>query len=256
MPTHVTLGPLYLNSYTFWIGLFSLLGVAWSVWRSGPSRQDRIRVVDGWLLVGVCALVIGRAGYIALHAAYFAERPSEITFAPAPGISEHAAIVGGLIGWLLAKRRKQPPPFHWIVLASLIGIAASIGCVSNACAYGREVFWTDGVAWQIAVDWPDAYRINNPRLPTQVFMAVWSLVCGMAAVLAARRPPNTAPLPAWWVLLFCAGDFVIQFARADATSAFFGLRIEQGLDVVLFVLMAVVLAVNWSRTRAARSSCK
>ncbi len=239
MSTQVIIGPLSLSSYTFWIGLCALPGIAWCVWRAGASWRDRLRVVDALLLIGACALAAGRAGYIALNAAYFAERPAEITLAPAAGISEHAAIVGMLIGWRLSRRLKRPHPLSVAALASLVGIGASIGCISNACAYGHEVFWTDGILWHLRVDWPDAYWISNPRLPAQLLMVAWLIVCISIPALAT---PGTggAPHPLiLWTLLFSAGDFVLQFGRADPASMLPGLRIQQGLDIGLFALAFV-----------------
>ena len=240
MSTQIIIGPLSLSSYTFWIGLCALPGIAWCVWRAGASWRDRLRVVDALLLIGACALAAGRAGYIALNAAYFAERPAEITLAPAAGISEHAAIVGMLIGWRLSRRLKRPHPLSVAALASLVGIGASIGCISNACAYGHEVFWTDGILWHLRVDWPDAYWRSNPRLPAQLLMVAWLIVCISIPALAT---PGTggAPHPLiLWTLLFSAGDFVLQFGRADPTSSMLpGLRIQQGLDIGLFALAFV-----------------
>lgn len=235
MSTQVIIGPLSLSSYTFWIGLCALAGIAWCFWQAGTSWRDRLAVVDALLLVGACALAAGRAGYIALNAAYFAERPAEITLAPAAGISEHAAIVGMLIGWRLSRQLKKPHPLSVAALASLIGIGASIGCISNACAYGHEVFWTDGMLWHLRVDWPDAYWRSNPRLPMQVLMAAWLIVCVAIPAITSRGRGTAHPL-ILWTLLFSAGDFVLQFGRADTTSTLLGLRMHQGLDIGLFAL--------------------
>ncbi len=236
MSTQIIFGPLSLSSYTFWIGLCALPGIAWCLWHGGASWRDRLHIVDALLLIGVCALAAGRAGYIALNATYFAERPAEVTLAPAAGISEHAAIAGMLVGWRLSSRMKRPHPVSLAALASLVGIGASIGCISNACAYGREVFWTDGILWHLRADWPDAYSMSNPRLPTQILMAAWLVVCVAIPIVASLRTKGAAHPLLIWTLFFSAGDFVLQFGRADATMMFFGLRVQQGLDMGLFVL--------------------
>ncbi|MGQ9903755.1 MAG: prolipoprotein diacylglyceryl transferase family protein [Anaerolineae bacterium] len=236
MFTQIIIGPLSLSSYTFWIGLCALLGVAWCFWQAGGSWRDRLSVVDALLLVGVCTLAAGCAGYIALNAAYFAEQPAEITLTPAAGIAEHAAVVGMLIGWQLSKRLRRPHPLSMAALASLVGIGASIGCISNACAYGREVFWTDGILWHLRVDWPDAYWTSNPRLPTQTLMAAWLVMCiAIPAVPSFRGKGAPHPLILWTVL-FSAGDFILQFGRADPASTLLGLRSGQVLDIALFAV--------------------
>ncbi len=188
------------------------------------------------MLIGACALAAGRTGYIMLNLTYFTERPAEITLAPASGISEHAAIVGMLIGWWLSKQLKQPYPMTVAALASLIGIGASIGCISNACAYGKEVFWTDGLLWHLRVDWPDAYRMSNPRLPTQILMAGWLIVCMIGAAVASRRTKGAMQGLAVWLALFSSGDFLLQFGRADTSALLAGLCVQQGLDIALLAL--------------------
>jgi prolipoprotein diacylglyceryltransferase len=120
------------------------------------------------------------------------------------------------------------------VLFTLAGIGASVGCIPAGCAYGREVYWTDGWLWSLRADWPDATLINNPRLPTQLCMALWLGVCLCIVWLARTRHWRIAQ-GGWmllsWVTLFALGDFIIQFARADAMPMLGPLRISQWADV-------------------------
>jgi hypothetical protein len=126
----------------------------------------------------------------------------------------------------------------------LLGIAASLGCIPNGCAYGREVFWqTDGadsLAWRLHADWPDAYLVNNPRWPTQALMALWLAIAG---VLLWRQAHLLPPLPTL-VVAFAAGDFLVQFLRGDPILMVAGLRIYQWFDLVLGLLAAV-----WHKSR-------
>ncbi|MCS7059871.1 MAG: prolipoprotein diacylglyceryl transferase [Anaerolineae bacterium] len=255
MPTHVSIGALSINTYTFWIGLCAIVGVARIMWQGDLVWRDRVRTLDGALLIGLCALAAGRVGYLALNASYFVERPSDITLAPAAGVSEQTAILGMLAGWRLTGRLswavRRPSALQLIAFASLIGIGASIGCVSNACAYGHEVFWRDGVVWHLRVDWPDAYWRSNPRLPTQVFMVVWLVICVGLTKWLTRGAQRANSILGHWLLWLSAGDFVLQFARADAMPTLLGLRAAQALDIVLFVIG--YLAVRLDRRAGALS---
>jgi hypothetical protein len=250
---------LSLNTYTVLVGLGACAGIALALWQTRHWN-----LLTDALIMGACALLLGRAGYVALHWDYFVGHTSGVLSLASPGYQEHAGLVGGAIGyWLLAKRRAPIANSQWPIAlcASLIGIAASLGCIVQGCAYGREVFWqTSGersLAWLLAVDWPDAYGINNPRLPTQLFMAGWLLVVGIVILSKGEgeqrsrgaeerrnRLPSAPLLPLSpspllpWLLLFALGDFIIQFARADATLIWAGLRAEQWADVVFGVLAA------------------
>jgi prolipoprotein diacylglyceryltransferase len=236
LPQFISLGPLMLNLYTLLIGLAVLGLLAWHWFR---RRDARIFAVV--LVVAVFALAFGRAGYVALNWDYFREHPAEI--ASLTGLSEHAAIVGAVIGYWLLVKLHQPTTNnqHLLTIAFvLVAVAASLGCIPNGCAYGREVFWqTDGefsLAWRLRADWPDATLINNPRWPAQALLAAWMTV---GAILALSSLSPLSPLPL--VILFAAGDFLVQFLRGDAALMVAGMRIYQWFDLALAGLAAALL---------------
>ena len=242
MQTQITIGPATLDTYTFYIALGVL---AAGLWQVRQSRPDFPRVLNGFLLVGAGALLAGRLGYVLLNADYFRDHLDEIVSLASPGYWEHAAIVGGLAGWAVAQRlrlRGLSRPVL-ILLVTLVGMGASLGCISHGCAYGREVFWTDGWLWQLRVDWPDAYTIDNPRLPTQLFTLGWLLVCLILVAWQARR--SRTPRLALWLLLFAAGDFTLQFLRIDPVPSIGPLRAPQWADAIL--ACAGITALIWPR---------
>lgn len=240
LPLRISLGPLEVNLYTALIGLAVLATLGWRYWRKGQS---------GWQVValGVLGVLFGRIGYIALHGDYFADHRGDLTALIAqPGYAEHAA---WLAVWLMALLwRRLPAQFGrldmllLVVMASAIGVGASLGCIPNGCAYGREVFWQDGtraLGWLLRVDWPDAYSNANPRWPTQLFMAGWLCLCAAACFACQRRmklaPASTAFLH-FWTVMFALGDLIIQLFRGDDSLYIRNFRIQQYFDVILFIL--------------------
>lgn len=232
-----------MNNYSLLISL-AAIGVALIAWL--PARDWRIPM--NALFIAVCALVIGRAGFVALHWPYFSEHPNEI--ASLAGISEHAAIAGAAIGyWLLAKARQPMTNYPLLITFAflLIAIAASAGCIPNGCAFGREVFWqTDGagsLAWLLRADWPDATLTNNPRWPAQALLAGW-LALGLVGLIGLAWRPRFSKIklvmPAA-VLWFAAGDFMVQFTRGDPTFMLANWRLFQGFDVMLAGVSILVL---------------
>lgn len=232
LPQFISLGPLSVNIYTMLIGLGAALALGWMMWRT----RD-LNLLNTALIVGLCAWLAGRLGYLVLYQAPDA----------APGLQAHAALLGGWLAHAGIRRMRRsdlPPLPAWglILLAGLIGVGASIGCIPNACGYGHEVFWTNGgdrtVGWALRVDWPDAYTISNPRWPTQGFAALGIMLL-MGAVWVVRRKASAA-LPLW--LAACAvADFGLQFLRADAMPLWLGLRAEQGLDGALLLITVGVM---------------
>ena len=246
----ISLGPLNVNTYTALVGL----GAAAALVLAGWQLRD-VRVLNTFLVIGVCAWVAGRLGYFALYQPPNGE----------PGLQAHAALAGGWLAHTILRRINWPalPPLPilcQIALAGLISIGASLGCIPNACGYGREVFWTNGgdltLAWALRVDWPDAYSLQNPRLPTQLFAAVGLLVLmGLAALLIRRT--NTRPHTVWplWLMACAMGDFGLQWARADAMPMWQGLRAEQWLDGAMLIMMIVFMLAAFAPKPALSKGC-
>ncbi len=251
---HVSLGPFTLNTYTLLIALAALACVLIRYWQ---TRDERVFAAA--LVIGLAALACGRAGYVALNWDYFREHTNDI-FA-LNGLSEHAALAGATIGYWLLAIHKYPLANSQLPIAfTLTGIASSVGCIPNGCAYGREVFWqTDGansLAWLLRADWPDAYLVNNPRWPTQALLAGWLLVAATILFALTRRKGDRergrnlvslSSLSPLSFLVFAAGDFLIQFLRGDAAIMVAGLRVYQWLDVLLIGLLLVVFVIRARR---------
>jgi len=241
-PQFISLGPFSANIYAALAGLGGVAALAWAWWQLRDAN-----VLNTFLVIGICAALAGRLGYLAIYQPPNGE----------PGLQAHAALLGGWLAHTVVCRINRPalptlPVSSLITLASLIGIGASIGCIPNGCGYGREVFWADGgdltLAWAVRVDWPDAYTLQNPRLPTQLFATGGLLVLMGLAVWGLRRlhlRPQMVGLA--WLAACCAGDFWLQGLRADAMPVWQGLRAEQWLDgAVLVIALALMLYDLWN----------
>lgn len=209
-----------------------------------------LTILQACILASIAAIVAGRLGFILLHFDYFQDHLYEsIKLMQTPGLSEHAALLtGGWVGWRYLRPR-QPNQFGDLARIMLwIGIGAALGCIEAGCGYGIEVWPTDhALAWAISVDWPDAYTVSNPRLPTQILLALWLL----ASLVITWRSPSPLQFqhrlgqsPALLLVCFAIGDFAIQFLRADAMPIFAGLRLSQWLDLGLGLYAIVDLTIS------------
>lgn len=250
MPTQVYILSFAVNTYTLYVALGAVAGIALTLWQVRGSVDDLSRTLTGLLIIAVSALLGGRVGYVLLNAGYFAEHAAEMASTASPGFWEQTAIVGGICGWFVASRIRRPvATVSLTTIATLCGVGASLGCIPAGCAYGREVYWTDGWVWYLRADLPDAYTLNNPRLPTQLFMVGWLVLSMLVIVLLVIRRNRRdlavvahrfeairmTSIVAWWVLLFGIGDFIIQFLRADSQPTFANFRISQVADAALVI---------------------
>jgi prolipoprotein diacylglyceryltransferase len=218
------------------------------------SRDQRL--FSAALILALAAVLVGRTVYVVIHWEYYSEHPAETV--ALSGLSEHGAIVGGGVAYLILRRAVRPPLAELeslcLMALVLVTVAASLGCIEVGCAYGREVFWqTDGeasLAWQLRVDWPDAYQVRNPRWPTQIFMSFWMMGCGLICRLTRLHFPSIM------ILGFGLGDFIIQFLRGDPAFLLGPFRIYQWFDLVFIALSLLWFMFGLKRvTLTPRSPC-
>jgi len=228
-----------IGEYNTLLALAALIPLGWAF-----ARTRDPRLFSAALLIALAAALTGRLTYAILHWEYFSERPAEV-FSLA-GLSEHGAILGGTAAYLALRRTVGNLAATCSAVFVLATVAASVGCVEAGCAYGREVFWqTDGetsLAWQLRVDWPDAYQVRNPRWPTQIFMSIWMVACGL---LLRRHTPEAL------LLCFGLGDFGVQFLRADQAALLGPLRLYQWIDLVFIAISLLLFMFSPKRVKLA-----
>jgi phosphatidylglycerol:prolipoprotein diacylglycerol transferase len=156
------------------------------------------------------------------------------------------AAVGGL--WLL--KRDRFPLWKGCDL-SAIGIAMGlgfgrIGCLLAGCCFGHHHDGAIGLSFppyspasqaQFKLgELPSAASWSHPVYPTQVFEAL--LAFGIAAfcmLYALPRKKSDGEVFAWFLGLYAAGRFAIEFLRADDRGAFLGLSTSQHIGIVILV---------------------
>jgi phosphatidylglycerol:prolipoprotein diacylglycerol transferase len=210
---------------------------------SVEAKSYRIRSAI-WLDAALAALTIGvvtaRLGYAALNWTYYQQHPTEILEVWKGGLSWHAGLIGGSIGaWLIAHHLSDHRPIEILdlfAIAAPIGVAFGwIGSYFSAAAYGRELYPGDPFFW-LAVDRPDLYGLINPRWPSQLLGAAWSVAIALVLIATQRRswPPGTR----FWLFVaaYSTGAFLIGFTRADDVLMLGGGRIDQLFDAALAVI--------------------
>lgn len=249
----ITLGPLTLRSFTFFIGLALAAAVGVVLLRLRPFAAAGY-VVDA-LLGGLLGAVAGaRIGHVALQWDYFSTHADEIIRLSAGGLDWHGALLGGLLGLtLVARWRRLPLRLLLDALTPVLPLVALGGwtaCWSAACGYGREVDTLANHPAYAVAELPDVYGIFAPRYSTQVFGIWLALVLLVVAValLASRRLEGRR---FWAVLaLLGAGMFAIGFWRGDPVAFVGGLRLDQWMDLLVVAAGLAGLFASGSRRRS------
>ena len=202
------------------------------------------------IVVGVIA---ARAGYVIINWGYYQDHAAEIVRLWQGGLNWQAGLIGGSIGaWFIAHRHSSPLTMLDLLAIGLpLGIACGwMGSYLSATAYGAELFPGDRFFF-LAGDLPDWYGSSNPRWPTQLFGAAWSMIL-FVMLWFTRKKIRAAGTRYWiWVLAYSLGALLIGFTRGDEVPRFYGWRVDQLLDALLVVAGAIGL---WRVRRMGRQT--
>ncbi len=235
------------STYTVLLMIGILLSIAWMLLRARPgTRRDTL---DACLLALVGGVLLGRAGHVLLHWAYFRDHTEEITqLYFQGGLSVHGVLLGAGLGLLIGARWRELDVRHLLDSAAfsvpLLGLAAWWGCAANACAYGAPV--QQMTEYPPLLTWiePDIYGIVEPRFAAQrIGMALSAsllILTGMAFWrdwFVGKRLPLA-------ILALSLGNFMVEFMRVDYISLRDPLSPEAALYLVVMLLSAAFLVRN------------
>ncbi len=199
--------------------------------------------MDGALVAGGGALVGGRAVFVWLNAAYFAENPVEAWQLGLGGLNYHGALVGGLAAlWLWARLSRRPFwPYAGLMTPGLALLVAFgwAACAVEGCAYGRAA--APGL-W--AGDLPDDAGVYALRYRTQLAGAMGALLVFAGAWWAAAR---LRPATLFWGTLggLALVHAVVALGRGDASPVVLGVRLVVWAELALLATSGVGLAWAW-----------
>jgi phosphatidylglycerol:prolipoprotein diacylglycerol transferase len=237
------IGPIVIRTYTLLLDIMLVGGLVVLGWQGHRQDGKAGAWIDTGLMCAVGGVIGGRLIHVALYAAYFRENPVEILRVWHGGIDWHGAVIGGLVALVIAalQSRVRFRAFTDVLTFLLPAGAALIytGCWMTSCGHGREVTSLAAYPPLIAQELPDLFGVMAPRLASQMFGLIWSLILlGVAALLARRITIEGVRL--WPILaLTAAGAFAIAFTRGDAITMIGPLRVDQVLDVGMFIVGVV-----------------
>ncbi len=231
------IGQIIIRSYALMLDVAIVVGL---LLLGVFGALDDEKRPDAWVDAGLGALVGGivggRLGHVGIYWRYFAEHPESIVKVWQGGLDWHGAVLGGLLALLLVCRIRQVG-FRQIsdALAFVLPMGAALaytGCLMVSCGHGREVASLAATHPPIALELPDLYGVVAPRLASQLYGVVFSLLLIVVAGLLAWRIAHPG-VRFWLVLaLLALGTFGIGFTRGDSVPMVGALRLDQVLDLL------------------------
>jgi len=244
------LGPLNIHAY----GLMIALGVIAGVWLSGRrleasgigTREDMSTIA----LWGVLAGVIGaRLYFIVTDASRPWKEPSRWLKVWEGGLGVPGGILAGTLvaGWVI-RRKGLSVGGVYTAAAPAIPLSQAIGRIGNW--WNQELFGrpTD-LPWALEIDddnLPSGYASGTTFHPTFLYEVLWNLsLCGVLLLIDRRIKLRPGRLLAVYVVGYSIGRFWIEGLRIDPARAGGGWRLNQWMAVIVGVLAAGYLLIDF-----------
>lgn len=244
---------LTISTYAVCMVAGLILGAWASLWEARRRHIRLATVLDAILAAVVVGVSVARLSYGLINWAYYQDHLAEIPRVWLGGLNWQAGLIGGLIGaWVVARRAPAP-----LIILDLLALGAPLaiacgwmGSYLSGTAFGKELYPGEPLFF-LAVDVPDWFGETAPRWPTQLLGAGLALELFVALWLTRRLtwPPG---LRVWlFVISYSTIDLLLGFTRGQDLPLLAGWRIDQWLDVGLFMWGCLQAARVWRKAQRA-----
>jgi prolipoprotein diacylglyceryl transferase len=244
----IHLGPLQLRAYGLMIaiGVIAAVKLTSARWaRRGGNPDDVVAVAT----IAVPAGLIGaRIYHVITDYQRFQGRWLHVFAIWEGGLGIWGGVaLGALTGWFVARRRTGDATVMLDMAAPAIPLAQAVGRWGNW--FNQELFGRPTkLPWAVKIDVahrPDRYAAFSTFHPTFLYEGLWDLAV-VGIVLWAERRLRFRPggLFALYVAAYTFGRFWTEMLRIDDAHHVLGLRINDWVSIVVFVLAS---AVAWAR---------
>ena len=253
----ITIGPLHLRAYGLMIALGVLVGIeiARRRWASRGGNPDDITSIALW---AVPAGLIGARLYHVitdneLYRGHWFDNPFAAgAKSPLMIWNGGLGIPGGIalgvaVGVWLGHRRGLSLSVGLDVVAPALAVAQAIGRLGNY--FNQELFGRPtSLPWGLRIDVANrqvGYEQFAAFHPTFLYEALWNLaLAGLLVVIDRRRVLRPGRIFALYVGGYAVGRFLVESLRIDNANRILGLRVNTWTSIVVFVAVALFLAVR------------
>ncbi len=206
---------LTIYSYGLCVALAVVASLWLSLWLAPKRGLSASTAVDLLFIVFVAGVIGARAFYVLQHLDEYRGRWLHAFWLREGGLVWYGGfLLAVLSGIVYCRRHYQSvlawPDFFAPILAFAHGVGR-IGCFMNGCCYGKDGH------------------------PVQLYEAAGLFALSGLLFRAASKKPRDGSVISWYLLLYAALRFCLEFLRADQTLHF-GLSVPQWMSLGLFGL--------------------
>lgn len=246
----IHLGPLQLHAY----GLMIAMGVIAAVWLAGRRLEQRgVGTKEDMSAMAMWAVPAGIVGARMYHVITdwkkYQGNWSQALKIWDGGLGIWGGIALGVAAGLWAAHKRGISTASGLMaVAPALPLAQAIGRIGNW--WNQELFGRPTtLPWALKVGEefrPEQYRAFATFHPTFLYEALWNLLlCAFILHLDRKRTIGAGKLFALYVAGYTFIRFFIEQMRVDFASRILGLRVNEWVSGIVFLIAAGYLATHW-----------
>jgi phosphatidylglycerol---prolipoprotein diacylglyceryl transferase len=258
-PRLIQIGDFFLPTYGILLAI-AFLSALWLAARLGKRiGLEADRITDIGLVAALAGIVGAKLGMYLFDWSYFSEHPREmlaLTTLQAAGVFQTGLILALLAAIWYIRRKRMPLLATFDVFAPGLALGHAIGrfgCFAAGCCWGSECT----LPW--AVTFRDSFAherfgtpLNVPLHPSQLYEAGAELIIFAFLLWMFNRRGRDGALLGWYLVLYSAVRFAVEFVRYHDQPLRLGLSLTQWISLALLPV-GVWLLIQARRSAAVRS---
>lgn len=241
-----SIGPLtvYMYGLMIAIGILAAYFVAEKRGQKMGIDVSKLDVITLWLLIGgfACSKIL----YWITILPEIIQNPS-IMLNIGDGWVVYGGIIGGLLaGYIYCRIHHMNFWTYFDLLIPEVALAQGfgrLGCFFAGCCYGIE---THG--W-FALTFPEGSLApaGIPLFPTQLLSSLFDFALFFILLYLSKKKHFDGELGAWYLLIYSAGRFVIEFFRGDLVRGSVGTLSTSQFIAILAMIAGVAIIILGKR---------
>jgi len=253
-PVLLTLGPLSIHTYGFFIAMGFITGILLAKREAKRLGESPERIMDLSFYVLIAAIIGSRLLYIFINPEIFLSDILESFRIWNGGLVFYGGFIAALIvGLSYLKIKKMPLWRTTDIVAPCIALGqffGRLGCFSAGCCYGKSC----DLSWAVTFTNPDTLApIGIPLHPTQLYQAAGNLIIFVILWFFRTRKKFDGQLFWLYVMLYAVIRSFIEIFRGDFRGEpIFGiLSVAQTIGIIMVpvaIIMMTILRKQASKT--------
>ncbi|MBA7616576.1 Phosphatidylglycerol--prolipoprotein diacylglyceryl transferase [subsurface metagenome] len=252
-PVLLRIGSFPIYTYGFLMVLAWAAGVTLFLYQGRKNGLEEVLLgFSFWVILS--GVMGARAFYVLGNLYWFLRHPEKILFVWQGGLTLHGGLLFAVISALCYTHRHHLSFWRIANIAApsiALGISIGrIGCFFNGCCYGKP--WKLGLIFPVSSPAGKAFP-HQPIIPTQLISSADLLAIFFVLILLRRQDRLGGQLFPFFLLLYSAHRFGIEFLRGDHLPIFLHFTIAQFASIFLAILAFIML---WGKEKLSKGAVR